>query len=83
LVESAPQNGALTSASIETPAFDVHAGCESRLLENDDPCWYEDRRFLRLASKPALVKAGYDVVSVVDGEAALLMARARIPNLIY
>jgi CheY-like chemotaxis protein len=42
----------------------------------------EDSRFLRLASERALVKAGYDVVSVVDGEAALLMARERIPNLI-
>jgi CheY-like chemotaxis protein len=42
----------------------------------------EDSRFLRIASERALVKAGYDVVSVVDGEAALLMARERIPNLI-
>jgi len=42
----------------------------------------DDSRFLRLASERALVKAGYDVVSVVDGEAALLMARERIPNLI-
>ena len=42
----------------------------------------EDNRFLRLASERVLVKAGYDVVSVVDGEAAWLMARERIPNLI-
>lgn len=28
------------------------------------------------------MKAGYDVVSVVDGEAALLMAGERIPNII-
>jgi len=42
----------------------------------------EDSRFLRVASERALVKAGYDVVSAVDGEAALLMARERIPNLI-
>jgi hypothetical protein len=34
----------------------------------------EDSRFLRLASERARVKAGNDVVSVVDGEAALLMA---------
>jgi len=33
----------------------------------------EDSRFLRLASERAAVKAGYDVASVVDGEAALLM----------
>jgi CheY-like chemotaxis protein len=42
----------------------------------------EDSRFMRIASERALVKAGYDVVSVVDGEAALRMARERIPDLI-
>ena len=42
----------------------------------------EDSRFLRLASERPPVKAGYDAVSVVDREAALLMARERIPNLI-
>ena len=42
----------------------------------------EDSRFLRVASERALLKAGYDVVSAVDGEAALLMARERVPNLI-
>lgn len=42
----------------------------------------EDSRFMRIASERALVKAGYDVVSVVDGEAALLMARERVPDLI-
>jgi len=42
----------------------------------------EGSRFLRLASERALVKAGYEVASVVDGEAAMLMARERIPNLI-
>jgi CheY-like chemotaxis protein len=42
----------------------------------------EDSRFLRVACERALAKAGYDVVSVVDGEAALRMARERIPNLV-
>jgi CheY-like chemotaxis protein len=42
----------------------------------------EDSRFLRITSERALVKAGYDVVSAVDGEAALLTARERLPNLI-
>jgi CheY-like chemotaxis protein len=42
----------------------------------------EDSRFLRVASTLALVKAGYDVVSAADGEAALLTARERLPNLI-
>lgn len=42
----------------------------------------EDSRFLRVISERALVKAGYDVVSAVDGEAALRIARERIPNLI-
>jgi CheY-like chemotaxis protein len=35
-----------------------------------------------VASERALVKAGYDVVSAADGEAALSTARERIPNLI-
>jgi CheY-like chemotaxis protein len=42
----------------------------------------EDSRFLRVASERALVKAGYDVVSAADGEAALSTARERVPNLI-
>ena len=42
----------------------------------------EDSRFLRLATERALVKGGYDVVTAVDGEVALLMARERMPNLI-
>jgi CheY-like chemotaxis protein len=42
----------------------------------------EDSRFLRVASERALVKAGYDVVSAADGEAALPTARERLPNLI-
>jgi DNA-binding response OmpR family regulator len=73
----------LPTASIEKSAFDVRAGGEGRLLENDDPAgMVEDNRFLLLASERAAVKAGYDVVSVVDGEAALLMGRERIPSLI-
>jgi adenylate cyclase len=42
----------------------------------------EDSRYLRVASERALAKAGYDVVTAVDGEAALLAARERLPNLI-
>jgi CheY-like chemotaxis protein len=42
----------------------------------------EDSRYLRVATERALAKAGYDVVTAVDGEAALLAARERLPNLI-
>jgi CheY-like chemotaxis protein len=42
----------------------------------------EDSRFLRVASERALVKAGYEVVCAGDGEAALLLAREHLPNLI-
>jgi CheY-like chemotaxis protein len=42
----------------------------------------EDSRFLRVANERALVRAGYTVFSAADGEAALLLARERIPNLI-
>jgi CheY-like chemotaxis protein len=42
----------------------------------------EDSRFLRVASERALLKAGYEVVCASDGEAALLTARERVPNLI-
>jgi DNA-binding response OmpR family regulator len=42
----------------------------------------EDSRFLRVASERALLKAGYQVVCASDGEAALLTARERVPNLI-
>jgi len=42
----------------------------------------EDSRFLRVASERTLLKAGYEVVCASDGEAALLTARERIPNLI-
>jgi chemosensory pili system protein ChpA (sensor histidine kinase/response regulator) len=42
----------------------------------------EDSRFLRLANEKALVKAGYSVVTASDGEEALHIAFARIPDLI-
>jgi CheY-like chemotaxis protein len=42
----------------------------------------EDSKFLRLANERALVKAGYGVVSVSDGEAAVQVARKHLPNLI-
>ena len=42
----------------------------------------EDSRFLRVANERTLLRAGYEVVCASDGEAALLTARERIPNLI-
>jgi CheY-like chemotaxis protein len=42
----------------------------------------EDSKFLCLANGRALVRAGYDVLSASDGEAALQMARQHLPNLI-
>ncbi len=42
----------------------------------------EDSRFLRLANERALVKAGYSVVTAGDGEEALRIAYAMIPDLI-
>ena len=42
----------------------------------------EDSRFLRIVSERVLLKAGYDVVCASDGEAALVMAREHIPDLI-
>jgi CheY-like chemotaxis protein len=42
----------------------------------------EDSRFLRLANERALVNAGYSVVTASDGEEALRIAYARIPDLI-
>jgi CheY-like chemotaxis protein len=42
----------------------------------------EDSRFLRLANERALVKAGYSVVTAGDGEEALRIANAMIPDLI-
>jgi two-component system cell cycle response regulator len=42
----------------------------------------DDSRFLRRASELALVRAGYEVMAAADGEEALKMARAQVPNLI-
>ena len=42
----------------------------------------EDSKFLRLATERALARAGYDVCSAADGEEALRMARAKLPDLI-
>jgi CheY-like chemotaxis protein len=42
----------------------------------------EDSRFLRLANERALVKAGYSVVTAGDGEEALRIAYAAVPDLI-
>lgn len=42
----------------------------------------DDSKFLRLATERALVRAGYDVVTAGDGEAALEMARKESPHII-
>ncbi len=42
----------------------------------------EDSRTLRLTNERALVKPGYDVISVEDGESALLCAKERKADLI-
>ena len=42
----------------------------------------EDSRTLRLSNEHALVKAGYEVTSVEDGEAALRSAKEQMPDLI-
>ncbi|HWY59519.1 MAG TPA: response regulator [Terriglobales bacterium] len=42
----------------------------------------EDSKLLRVGSSRALVKAGYQVLSAVDGEQGLRMARESIPDLI-
>jgi DNA-binding response OmpR family regulator len=42
----------------------------------------EDDRFLRRAGEVALRKAGIDVITAVDGEDALRIARAETPDLI-
>jgi CheY-like chemotaxis protein len=42
----------------------------------------DDSRFMRMANEKALAKAGYSVFTASDGEEALLIARARIPDLI-
>jgi len=42
----------------------------------------EDSKFLRMANERALVKAGYEVVAVADGEEGLQVAREQTPDLI-
>jgi CheY-like chemotaxis protein len=42
----------------------------------------EDSRILRDATERVLVKAGYAVLTAADGEAALLMTRENLPDLI-
>ena len=42
----------------------------------------EDSRFLRLMNERSLVRAGYSVVTANDGEQALAVAFARVPDLI-
>jgi CheY-like chemotaxis protein len=52
-------------------------GCRVKLI-----LLVDDSRFMRVANERALVKAGYSVVTASDGEEALRVARARIPDLI-
>jgi CheY-like chemotaxis protein len=42
----------------------------------------EDSKFLRLATERALARAGYETSSASDGDEALRMAQAKLPNLI-
>jgi CheY-like chemotaxis protein len=42
----------------------------------------DDSRLMRIANERTLVRAGYHVVTASDGEEALLIASARIPDLI-
>jgi CheY-like chemotaxis protein len=42
----------------------------------------DDSRFMRMANEKALTRAGYAVVTASDGEEALRIAGARIPDLI-
>jgi DNA-binding response OmpR family regulator len=42
----------------------------------------DDSRFLRLANERALIKAGHNVITASDGEAALYLARERKPDLV-
>lgn len=42
----------------------------------------EDSKFLRLATERALARAGYEMSSAADGEEALRVARAILPDLI-
>jgi len=42
----------------------------------------EDSKFLRAATERALTGAGYEVISVGDGDQALILARTQAPGLI-
>ncbi len=42
----------------------------------------DDSKFMRMANEKALARAGYEVITASDGEEALRMAQARIPDLI-
>jgi len=42
----------------------------------------DDSRFMRLANEKALSRAGYSVVTASDGEEALRIAQAKIPDVI-
>lgn len=42
----------------------------------------DDSKFMRLATERALARAGYEVVTAVDGEDALRVAREKRPDLI-
>jgi putative two-component system response regulator len=42
----------------------------------------EDSKFLRIANERALAKAGYEVSTAADGEEALQVANAKLPDII-
>jgi CheY-like chemotaxis protein len=42
----------------------------------------DDSKFMRMANERALARAGYEVIAASDGEEALRMTQARIPDLI-
>jgi CheY-like chemotaxis protein len=42
----------------------------------------DDSKFLRMANERALFKAGYDVCTAADGEEALQVANAKLPDII-
>jgi CheY-like chemotaxis protein len=42
----------------------------------------EDSKFLRIATERALIRAGYETTSAIDGVEALKLARERSPDLI-
>jgi CheY-like chemotaxis protein len=42
----------------------------------------EDSKFMRLTTERALARAGYEVSSASDGDEALRMAQAKLPDLI-